>query len=267
MRIILLLLTFSLVSVVYGQQNINGKVFDAETNSPIPGATVIIKDRKIATNTDFDGLFSLNGVLPQDILVISSVGFKTIEKKVGNNFDFKILLQEEISALDEVVVIGYGVQSKKEVTGAVSVINSETIENIKPTRVEQALQGQVAGVNITSQSGAPGAGLDIRIRGVSTNGDNRPLILVDGNVIEELSVINPSDIASISVLKDASAGIYGTRAANGVVLITTKTGRLETPLKFSYNAYTGLQETTRKLPLLNATEFGLVLCFLWFRYL
>jgi len=258
MRIILLLLTFSLVSVVYGQQTINGKVFDAETNSPIPGATVIIKDRKIATNTDFDGLFSLNGVLPQDILIISSIGFKTIEKKVGNNFDFKILLQEEISALDEVVVIGYGVQSKKEVTGAVSVINSETIENIKPTRVEQALQGQVAGVNITSQSGAPGAGLDIRIRGISTNGDNRPLILVDGNVIEELSVINPSDIASISVLKDASAGIYGTRAANGVVLITTKTGRLETPLKFSYNAYTGLQETTRKLPLLNATEFVLI---------
>lgn len=258
MKIILLLLTFSLASVVYGQQTINGKVFDAETNSPIPGATVIIKDRKIATNTDFDGLFSLNGVLPQDILIISSIGFKTIEKKVGNNFDFKILLQEEISALDEVVVIGYGVQSKKEVTGAVSVINSETIENIKPTRVEQALQGQVAGVNITSQSGAPGAGLDIRIRGISTNGDNRPLILVDGNVIEELSVINPSDIASISVLKDASAGIYGTRAANGVILITTKTGRLETPLKFSYNAYTGLQETTRKLPLLNATEFVLI---------
>jgi TonB-linked SusC/RagA family outer membrane protein len=258
MRIILLLLIFSLVSVVYGQQTINGKVFDAETNSPIPGATVIVKDRKIATNTDFDGLFSLNGVLPQDILIISSIGFKTIEKKVGNNFDFKILLQEEISALDEVVVIGYGVQSKKELTGAVSVINSETIENIKPTRVEQALQGQVAGVNITSQSGAPGAGLDIRIRGISTNGDNRPLILVDGNVIEELSVINPSDIASISVLKDASAGIYGTRAANGVILITTKTGRLETPLKFSYNSYTGLQETTRKLPLLNATEFVLI---------
>ena len=258
MKIILLVLTFSLASVVYGQQTINGKVFDAETNSPIPGATVIVKDRKIATNTDFDGLFSLNSVLPQDILIISSIGFKTIEKKVGNNFAFKILLQEEISALDEVVVIGYGVQSKKELTGAVSVINSETIENIKPTRVEQALQGQVAGVNITSQSGAPGAGLDIRIRGISTNGDNRPLILVDGNVIEELSVINPSDIASISVLKDASAGIYGTRAANGVILITTKTGRLETPLKFSYNAYTGLQETTRKLPLLNATEFVLI---------
>ena len=258
MRIILLLLTFSLVSVVYGQQTINGKVLDAESNSPIPGATVILKDRKIATNTDFNGLFSLSGILPEDVLIFSSIGFKTIEIKVGDNTNFQISLQEQISSLDEVVVVGYGSQLKKEVTGAVSVISSETIENIKPTRVEQALQGQVAGVNITSQSGAPGAGLDIRIRGISTNGDNRPLILVDGNVIEELSVINPSDIASISVLKDASAGIYGTRAANGVILITTKTGRRDTPIKFSYNAYTGLQETTRMLPLLNATEFVLI---------
>ena len=258
MRIILLLLTFSLVSVVYGQQTINGKVLDAESNSPIPGATVILKDRKIATNTDFNGLFSLSGILPEDVLIFSSIGFKTIEIKVGDNTNFQISLQEQISSLDEVVVVGYGSQLKKEVTGAVSVISSETIENIKPTRIEQALQGQVAGVNITSQSGAPGAGLDIRIRGISTNGDNRPLILVDGNVIEELSVINPSDIASISVLKDASAGIYGTRAANGVILITTKTGRRDTPIKFSYNAYTGLQETTRMLPLLNATEFVLI---------
>lgn len=258
MRIILLLLTFSLVSVVYGQQTINGKVLDAESNSPIPGATVILKDRKIATNTDFNGLFSLSDILPEDVLIFSSIGFKTIEIKVGDNTNFQISLQEQISSLDEVVVVGYGSQLKKEVTGAVSVISSETIENIKPTRIEQALQGQVAGVNITSQSGAPGAGLDIRIRGISTNGDNRPLILVDGNVIEELSVINPSDIASISVLKDASAGIYGTRAANGVILITTKTGRRDTPIKFSYNAYTGLQETTRMLPLLNATEFVLI---------
>ena len=258
MRIILLLLTFLLVSVVYGQQTINGKVLDAESNLPIPGATVILKDRKIATNTDFNGLFSISGIFPEDILIFSSIGFKTIEIKVGDNTNFEISLQEQISSLDEVVVVGYGSQLKKEVTGAVSVISSETIENIKPTRIEQALQGQVAGVNITSQSGAPGAGLDIRIRGISTNGDNRPLILVDGNVIEELSVINPSDIASISVLKDASAGIYGTRAANGVILITTKTGRRDTPIKFSYNAYTGLQETTRMLPLLNATEFVLI---------
>ena len=242
----------------YGQLAVNGTVVENETGIPIPGATVLVKGKQIATNTNFDGVFALSGLSNEDILIVSSIGFKTLETKVGNGSNLQISLEEEVNALDEVVVVGYGTQSKKEVTGAVSVINSETIENIKPTRIEQALQGQVAGVNITSQSGAPGAGLDIRIRGISTNGDNRPLILVDGNVIEELSVINPSDIASISVLKDASAGIYGTRAANGVILITTKTGRLETPIKVSYNAYTGLQETTRKLPLLNATEFVLI---------
>ena len=242
----------------YGQLAVNGTVVENETGIPIPGATVLVKGKQIATNTNFDGVFALSGLSNEDILIVSSIGFKTLETKVGNGSNLQISLEEEINALDEVVVVGYGTQSKKEVTGAVSVINSETIENIKPTRIEQALQGQVAGVNITSQSGAPGAGLDIRIRGISTNGDNRPLILVDGNVIEELSVINPSDIASISVLKDASAGIYGTRASNGVILITTKTGRLETPIKVSYNAYTGLQETTRKLPLLNATEFVLI---------
>ncbi len=111
--------------------------------------------------------------------------------------------------LDEVVVIGYGTQSKKEVTGAVSVVSSENIEALKPTRIEQALQGQVAGVNITSQTGSPGGASTISIRGVSTNGDNQPLILVDGNVIEDLSVLNPNDIESINILKDATAGIYG----------------------------------------------------------
>jgi TonB-linked SusC/RagA family outer membrane protein len=254
-----LVVLITLVGVFsYSQQDIQGVIVESETNIPISGTTVIVKGKAIATNTDFDGQFKLTGVQPDDILIISSIGFKTIEISVANKINFRIALEEGVSALDEVVVVGYGTQLKKEVTGAVSVINSETIENIKPTRIEQALQGQVAGVNITSQSGAPGAGLDIRIRGISTNGDNKPLILVDGNVIEELSVINPSDIASITVLKDASAGIYGTRAANGVILITTKTGSRETPVQLTYNAYTGLQETTRKLPLLNATEFVLL---------
>ncbi|MBL6729859.1 MAG: TonB-dependent receptor [Bacteroidia bacterium] len=261
MRFIIVLSFLFFVAVVhqsYGQLAVNGIVLENEKGIPIPGATVLVKGKQIATNTNFDGVFALSGLSNGDTLIVSSIGFKTLEIKVANGSNLQISLEEEVNALDEVVVVGYGTQSKKEVTGSVSVINSETIENIKPTRIEQALQGQVAGVNITSQSGAPGAGLDIRIRGISTNGDNRPLILVDGNVIEELSVINPSDIASISVLKDASAGIYGTRAANGVILISTKTGRLETPIKVSYNAYTGLQETTRKLPLLNATEFVLI---------
>lgn len=239
-------------------QTISGKVVDGSTKAPLPGASVIVKNKAIGTNTDFDGLFVLNGVSIDDVLIFSSVGFQTQELKVGSNTTFNVVLQEDVEALDEVVVVGYGTQSKKEITGAVSVISSESIEAIKPTRIEQALQGQVAGVNITSQSGSPGGGLDIRIRGISTNGDNRPLILVDGNVIEELSVINPNDVASVSVLKDASAGIYGTRASNGVILITTKQGRRASPLTVEYNAYIGLQQTTRKLATLNATEYALI---------
>lgn len=163
------------------------------------------------------------------ILVFSYLGYKT--KVVVDKETMNTTLEESAEALDEIVVIGYGTQRKKEVTGAVSVIGSETIENLKPTRIEQALQGQVAGVNITASSGAPGAASNIRIRGISTNGNNNPLILVDGNVIEDLSVVNPSDIESINILKDATAGIYGVRGANGVILITTKSGRKILTLK------------------------------------
>ncbi|MDC1265469.1 TonB-dependent receptor, partial [Flavobacteriaceae bacterium] len=169
-----------------------------------------------------------------------------------------IQLEEDLAQLDEIVVIGYGTQKKKEVTGAVSVVSNATIEKLKPTRIEQALQGQVAGVNITTNSGSPGGGSTISIRGVSTNGDSRPLILVDGNVVEDLSVINPNDIESMNILKDATAGIYGVRAANGVILITTKTGRKNMPLKVEYSAYTGFQQTTRKIPVLNATEYAFI---------
>jgi TonB-linked SusC/RagA family outer membrane protein len=157
-----------------------------------------------------------------------------------------------------VVVIGYGTQAVREVTGAISIVNSETIEKIKPTRVEEALQGQVPGVNITSSSGSPGSGLNIRIRGIATNGDNRPLILVDGNVIEDLSVINPSDIESVSVLKDATAGIYGVRASNGVIIITTKGGRKNQKPIIEFNTWGGFQETSRKLPTLNAQQYALL---------
>ena len=167
-------------------------------------------------------------------------------------------LSESAETLDEIVVIGYGTQTKKEVTGAVTVVGSATIEDLKPTRIEQALQGQVAGVNITQNSGSQGAASNIRIRGVSTNGDSRPLILLDGRVIEDLSVVNPSDIESINILKDAAAGIYGVRAANCVILVTTKNGRKNTEFKSMLNIEGGLQQTTRKIPLLNATEYALL---------
>ena len=246
------------LSIIGYSQQITGIVIEAGSELPIAGATILLKEKSIGTNTDFDGKFTLDNVSDGDIITISSIGFISKEVLIESKQNYIIELNEDVAKLDEVVVMGYGTQLKKEVTGAVSIVGSETIEKVKPTRVEQALQGKVAGVNITSQSGSPGGGLDIRIRGISTNGDNRPLILVDGNVIEELSVLNPSDIASITVLKDASAGIYGTRASNGVILITTKTGKRATPLKLEYNNYFGFQETTRILPVLNATEYILM---------
>ena len=247
-------------SISIGAQNVNvkGNVTESSSGGPLPGVNVILKNTTNGTSTDFDGNFILNNVPLNSTLVISYVGFKTVEVVIVNDSPLSIALIEDAEALNEIVVIGYGTQTKKEVTGAVSVISSGTIEELKPTRIEQALQGQVAGVNITSTSGAPGAGLTINIRGISTNGDNRPLILVDGNVIEDLSVINPNDIESVNVLKDATAGIYGVRAANGVILIKTKSGRKNMPTTVEINSYAGFQETTRKLPTLNSTEYALL---------
>ncbi|OIQ24136.1 TonB-dependent receptor [Lacinutrix sp. MedPE-SW] len=238
--------------------DISGTILDQSDNMALVGVNILVKNTNKGVVSDFDGNFSINNVQTGSTLVVSYVGYSTKEVKVLNANKLNILLSEDAAKLDEVVLVGYGTQKKKEITGAVSLVNSETIENLKPTRIEQALQGQVAGVNITSQSGAPGSASDIRIRGISTNGDNRPLILVDGNVIEDLSVVNPGDIENITVLKDATAGIYGVRAANGVILITTKTGKKATPLQFVYDAYAGFQQTTRQLPLLNATQYALL---------
>lgn len=237
--------------------SVSGIVQD-DTSFPIPGANVLVKGTSKGTVTDFDGNFTISDIQVGSTLIFSYIGYITQEVVVANSNNLTIQLLPDVAQLNEVVVIGYGTQTKKEITGAVSVVGSETIEALKPTRVEQALQGQVAGVNITSQSGSPGGGTTISIRGVSTNGDSRPLILVDGNVVEDLSVVNPSDIESINVLKDATAGIYGVRAANGVVLITTKTGRKDMPLTVEYTAYAGFQETSRKLPALNASEYAVL---------
>lgn len=255
------LLVFLLFTGTLFSQNftLTGTVIEGNTSIPLPGATVQIKGVSKGALTDFDGNFTLNDIATGEILLVSYVGFVTQEIKITSNAPLNITLEEDTDTLEQVIVVGYGTQKKKEITGAVSVINTETIKDLKPLRIEQAIQGQVAGVNITSNSGAPGSGLDIRIRGIGTNGDTRPLILLDGNVIEDLSVVNPLDIESINILKDATAGIYGVRAANGVILITTKGGKFNSELKFELNTYYGIQETTRKIPVLNATEYaGLV---------
>lgn len=254
-----LVLTLSTSLLTAQSFTVSGTVYDQALNEPLPGVNVILKNSSNGTTTDFDGNFTLANVSIGDVLVFSFISFRTQEVTINSQNALTINMKEDVSALDEAVVIGYGKQTKKEITGAVTVVGAETIEELNPTRIEQALQGQVAGVNITAESGSPGSGSSIRIRGISTNGDNRPLILVDGNVIEDLSVLNPGDIESINVIKDATAGIYGVRAANGVVLITTKTGRKNSELQFNYDSFGGFQETSRTIPVLNATEYAVII--------
>ena len=233
-KITLLLFTFFTVLASAQTINVNGVVKDALSGEVLPGVSISIKGTISGTETDFDGLYSFSKIAKGSVLVFNYLGYKKKEVVVDTE-TINVSLEQSTEALDEIVVIGYGTQKKKEVTGAVAVVSSATIDDLKPTRIEQALQGQVAGVNITQNSGSPGAASNIRIRGVSTNGDSRPLILLDGRVIEDLSVVNPSDIESINILKDASAGIYGVRAANGVILVTTKTGRKNSDFKSILN--------------------------------
>ncbi|GAA4238293.1 TonB-dependent receptor [Postechiella marina] len=242
-----------------GAQNIDisGNVQDA-TGLPIPGANIIIKDSNRGTTTDFDGNFTLSGVTNGTTISVSFIGYITKDIVITNNYKLNILLKEDLAMLDEVVVVGYGTQKKKDVTGAVSIINAATLEDLKPIDAAQALQGTSAGVSVTSPSGSPGGNFNILIRGVSSNGDNGPLVIIDGYA-GDLNSINPSDIETFSVLKDAQAAIYGIQGANGVVLVTTKSGKKNSAAKINYDAYTGIQETTRELPYLNATEYALIL--------
>lgn len=243
----------------FGQNlTIQGTVKDNGTNQPLPGVNILVKNTTKGVISDFDGNYTITDVPINSVLVFSYIGFSAQEITVRNNEAINVVLLEDSQSLDEVVVIGYGTQKKRDLTGSVSIVSSETLEELKPVKVEQALQGTVSGVNVTTQSGSPGAGLDIRIRGVGTNGTAGPTVIIDGYV-GDLGVLNPNDIESITVLKDAQAGIYGTIGANGIILITTKSGRKNTAPRISYNTYAGFQETSRKLPTLNASEYALLL--------
>jgi len=255
-----LLIYFMLLSAFgFAQNDIGGIVNDAVSRAPIPGVNVQVKNTTIATSTDFDGKFLLKNVPAGSVLEFSYLGFKNAQYVAPNSkATITINLKEDIQSLEQVVVIGYGNQKKKDVTGSIGLLSGATMEKLRPIKAEQALVGTLAGVNVTQQSGAPGATLDIRIRGVASNLDNSPLVIIDGN-ISDMSVINPSDVESYTVLKDAQAGIYGVRGANGVLLIKTKSGKKNSAATFSYNTYLGMQETSKKMKLLNATEYALLL--------
>nr|WP_315240251.1 TonB-dependent receptor [uncultured Flavobacterium sp.] len=236
--------------------DVNGTVLDG-SGMALPGVNVKVKSSSQSTTTDFDGSFKLSGLSKGTVIVLSYIGFRTQEVSVSGN-KITVKMSEDAKSLEEVVVIGYGTQKKRDLTGSVGLVDSKTIEALKPVKVEQALQGTVSGVNVTSQSGAPGAGLDIRIRGIATNGENKPAAIIDG-YIGDLSLLNPNDVETITVLKDSQAAIYGTIGANGIILITTKMGKRNTKAKLAYNTYTGFQETSKKLHTLDATEYALLL--------
>src|SRR5258705_1185680 len=206
------------------QQMVTGVVKD-ETGAPVPGANLLIKGTTRGVTSDARGAFSIDAS-ESEILVISFIGYKSQEIQVGNQTSIIFNLQPDQVALEEVVVVGYGTQLKKDITGSVSSLSSKDFEGQPVNRLDQALQGRVPGVQVTNNSGAPGGDVKIRIRGSnSISGGNNPLYVVDGFIGADFQNVNPDDIESIQILKDASAtAIYGSRGANGVVLITTKKG-------------------------------------------
>ncbi|MDY4174587.1 MAG: SusC/RagA family TonB-linked outer membrane protein, partial [Bacteroidales bacterium] len=233
-------------------QAATGNVVSSSDGQPLPGVNVLVKGTTNGTITDFDGNFSLsteNGAT----LVFSFLGF-TNQEVVFTGQPLKIALVEEASDLDEVVVVGYGVQKKKLVTGATVQVKGDDVQKLNTNNALQALQGQTPGVNIQSTSGQPGSAMNVSIRGLGTVGNSQPLYLIDG-VGGDITTLNPADIESIDVLKDAaSAAIYGAQAANGVVLVTTKSGK-EGKGVVSYDGYYGLQRVYRKNETLNAREY------------
>lgn len=261
------LLIFCFLSVlfsVYGQAqevSIKGKVID-ESGLPIPGVTILIKGTTKATSSDIDGNYQIKAV-SSGTLVFTFVGYGKIEEPISGRTRIDARLNPETSALQEVVVVGYGTQKKSVVTGAISSVKAKDLEKVPNGRIEQALQGRVAGVTIAASSGQPGATSTIRVRGVTTFGDggNNPLWVVDGVVVDAggIGYLNQSDIESIEVLKDAaSAAIYGTRAATGVILVTTKKGK-SGKITVNYNGFTGISSPEKTLDLLNATQYGAIL--------
>ena len=236
----LTLLFVLMVQLTFAQQRtVTGTVTD-ESGLPLPGVNIIVKGTSTGTQTDFDGNFSLNAT-PQSVLVFSFMGYQRQEVTVGNRTEINISLGEDAAALDEVVVVAYGTVKKGAFTGSAGQINAEEIAERPITNITQALQGEIAGVNVTSSSGQPGSGPSIQIRGTgSFSASNDPLIILDGVQFDgSLSSINTNDIESVTVLKDAaSTSLYGSRAANGVVMITTKTGRKGVEI-FSVNVSQG----------------------------
>ena len=272
-KLLCLLFMISPFFALAQERTISGKVTDAETGDNLPGVNIIIKGTSVGTSTDSNGSYSLSVSGDNAVLVFSFIGYVTTEAPVGNQTIINQTIQSDIKALEEVVVVGYGTQRKADLTGAVGGLRASDVDIAsKPvTSPDQLLGGRVAGIQISNRSGDPGAPIDVRIRGVGTAGVNSPLWVIDGVPIVQtsnitvntgsytesnpLAGINPTDIESIDVLKDASAAaIYGARAANGVIIVTTKRGK-EGTASVTYDGYVGAGQVWNTLDVLNVSQY------------
>lgn len=266
-RVRLLFTFFLITGLLYGtnaiaQQEVQGTVVDAQSGETLPGVNIRVQGSDTrGTVSDLDGNFSFTLQTGENVLVFSYVGYTTQEVDVEGQQELFVELEPSVGELDELVVIGYGAVRKRDVTGAVSQVPAEEIGDFTSFNAEQSLQGKVSGVQITSTSGAPGADAAVRIRGVGTFNDSSPIYVVDGVILDDISFLNPSDIQSIEVLKDASAtAIYGSRGANGVILIQTKTGAgLEAGSTLvTVSVESGIQQLEQQIDLLNGREFAII---------
>lgn len=243
--------------ILRAQHQVSGLVTDLADGSPLIGANILEKGTSNGTITDFDGAYSLEVSSPDAVLEFSYVGYTTEDVALGGRSKVDVSLRLESTLLDQVVVVGYGTQKKSDLTGAVGTVKAKDIERIPTANIEQALQGKVAGVFVTPNSGVPGAGAVIRIRGTGTLNNANPLYVIDGMITYDASLVNPQDVQSIEVLKDASAAaIYGSRGANGVIIITTKSGKQRDNAVIALSTYFGTQQITKEIDMANAAEFA-----------
>ncbi|WP_252191114.1 TonB-dependent receptor [Polaribacter sp. Q13] len=234
---------------------IKGIVKD-QFGNPLPGVSVLEKGSTNGTTTDFDGIYTISIKDKSAVLVYSYMGYKTKEVAVNNQTNINVALEEEVGQLDEIVLVGYGTVKKSDMTGSVSSINTEQISKTQNVSIAQAIQGRAAGVSVSKSSGSPGAAPTVRIRGTGTVNNSNPLYVVDGVPVSDVTNINMEDAKSVEVLKDASAtAIYGSRGANGVILIETKKGTKNKPT-ITYNTYTGFQNKIDNLKVMNAQQWA-----------
>ena len=255
---VLFLLSLTLASVYAQDIQVKGTVVSGSDDFPLPGVNVVVKGTTKGVITDLDGNFTIS--VPSDaVLTFTYIGFKTQEVAVNGKTTLNVVLDEDTETLEEVVVVGYGVQKKSVVTASIAKVSADDLENKAPVRMDNALKGLAAGVDVTSSSGQPGASPRVRIRGIGTINNSDPLYIVDGMPISGgLDFVNPNDIESIEVLKDAASGaIYGARAANGVILVTTKKGKLG-KTSINYNFSYGWQSAWKRREVTSATDYAIL---------